>query len=260
MNTYLVVQVKERETVTPLQRKKYITSLYGERHTTSKETLGFFEKFSYALGYKKHQNNLDYVTPMDVVADMFYTYPDGGTIFEFYIPKGITTAFDVSYSFENGEIGRKWANFLSKVFPELEVDIKVTHELPNREVWLTSYFFKCIENFPVSIETSVDTQLTQSEIANIKKVVKLYKDEPLTFKLVSHYCETCAKRNPDKPFHVELDYWYNNAESEKTAIDLGLKYDGPTCFFCNELIENEEENTCESCKEEFNGKIIMEVN
>lgn len=259
MTTYLVVKVKEKDPVTPLQRKKYITSLYGEKYNTSKEVLGFFQKFSYALGYKKHQENFDYVTPYDIVIDMFYPHLDGETVFDFYIPKGETTAFDNSYSFENGEIGRKWANFLSKVFPELEVSIEVTHELPERSTWLSSYFFKCIEDFPVTIETSIATELNEKEIAGLKKVIEIYKDEPLKFKILQYKCDTCKEHNPDYPIHLSLEYWWNEEESKKNHEKYELKYNGPYCVICGETSQSNGD-LCETCNDELKNKIILEIN
>lgn len=257
MSTYLIVQVKEKEQITPLKRKEYISSLYGKFHEVEK-TMGFLKKFSYALGYKKYEANSKYVTPEDIIQNMFYAYVDGDVIFEFYIPKGETVAFDNSYSFENGDIGRKWANFLSKVFPELEVTIKVSHKIPSRGDALSSYFFKFIQDFPVTIETSISEVLNQNEINKIKKVVEVYKENPLKFKLLQYNCNTCKSNHEDKPIHLELDYWWSEEESKKTHEEIGLEYNGPTCFICSNSVN--EEDLCLSCYANLNGKIIMEVN
>lgn len=258
--TYLVIQVKAPQEITPLERKKYINSLYDDNMSINEKdnSIGFFRKFSYALGYKPY-DDYKYTTPDYLISENLYAYPEGEILFEFFIEKGVTSAYDNSFSYGNGTIAGKWADFLKKVFPQLEVSIYVTKVKPNRETWLTSYFFKSIENFPVSIETSIGEKLNDNELESIKKIVDLFKDYPLKFKLLQYKCSTCEEYDSNSPIHLELLYSYNNAHRKDLAIKNDWNYSGPSCFCCMNSVSLDED-LCENCKKELKNTIIMSVN
>lgn len=209
--TYLIVRVETNEAIESLKRKDYINSLYDTTNSYINEdgSIGFFKKFSYSLGFKPYDGHY-HITPDRIISDNFYAYPKGDIMFEFYIKKGVTTSPDDSFSYGNGTIARKWANFLSKIYPHLSVSIHVNQDLPSRKILLTSFLFKSIEESPVTIETSISEELNEDEIQSLSEIVKLYESYPLKFKLLQFHCSTCEGYDSESPIHLELLYSYND--------------------------------------------------
>lgn len=245
---YIVVQLKSSDDIEPLHRRKYVDSLYDKSSHVGEVKLGFISKFSNALGFKKY-DNFEYGVPKTIISENIFAYPKGDNIIEFYIERGNTVAHDNSFEYNNPLLAYKWADFLKKIFPELDVSVKKSSCKPGRKESLTSHFFTIVEEYPMSSDTSLDTKLSKDEIDSIKEILTLYKDPQLKFKLFQFECSTCKEHSEKFPIHLELDV---SIDRSKDKVNYKRK-----CYNCN--IESEEE-LCVDCSVILENKIILSVN
>lgn len=265
---YVIVRLLSRSEISPLEKKEYMDSLYDNynyQYVEGKRFLGFLTKFSNALGFKPYNtakfNGEYFKTPNETLSQSIYGYPFGNVICDFFIEKGTTVAADKSYSYDNEEIAHKWVAFLRKVFPELTVELAEADVKPSREVWLTSYVFKSMDSYPITVECSLDAMPTKEEIQAVESVIRLFEHFPLKFKVLAFFCKTCEENNPEYPIHFEVEYWHNEEKRKQNDLEYRGVYNGRTCFFCTEsILEDQDSDTCVDCKEKLEGKVLLEIN
>lgn len=246
---YLVIKLKSSENLKPTVKKKYINSLHDETTFVNELKSGFITKFSNALGFKKY-NSFEYETPKNIISNNLYAYPTGDVIVEFYIKKGKTVAHDDSFEYENYTIGYKWANFLKKIFPELEISIEKKFNKPGRKESITSHFLILLEVYPMCAETPLENKLSKDEIKAIEEMLNIYKKSYLKYKLFQYECSTCKSYNEKYPIHLELDISMDKSKKENNINK---------CFNCN-IEQDIDKEFCEECEELFKDKIVLSIN
>lgn len=197
---FLVIQVNSN-TLDIHGKKAYINSLYEKRDFVVKP--GFIDKFSKAIGFI---SGSDY-TPEDLLVENLDTYFEGETFMEFYIPKEGTIAQETSngaISISHEDLAIKWTKFLMKIFPELRVNLIEKKKVSSREAFIASTVFKSIEEYPVTIDLSIESPLTNEEILVLRSLF-LNLNYNLTYRVLEYECDVCSDRDSSNPIHIEIE-------------------------------------------------------
>lgn len=243
-NKFYVVTLFAQNEVSTATKKNYIDKLWGVDYNSPDKKLGFIEKFSNALGFK----NVDIEdSPAQLLFKGIYAIPKGQIVAEFFIP--------IKYA----ETGVKWESFLNKIFPDLKTKNQVVYGKPNRITWLKSFVFSAMDNFPVTVECSLDKPLAEEEIAEILEIVEMLKVDTMYYLGLMFKCKTCASYNPDTPWHFEIDYHYTIDETNKSRKEMDLQPLLPRCLSCLDDTIGEDVEFCEKCEDGLKDKILFKL-
>lgn len=217
---YYVLFVKPKKQLSIKEKRKFIDSFVGDPFSFN-EKLGIIEKFAKATvnSFVKEEET------KKSIFDAFVATPFKETICSFY------------FSQNEIEIAKKWEKFLKKVYPELETFTDGSFEKPSGFELLLSYIYTNIQEFPVTLETSIDSKLDKNQLQQVKTIVEEMKEDNMYYVCRQFKCSVCKERNPEKPIHFEIDYHYK----PKTKGHPECKKCGGVLYF----------NECEICENSY---------
>lgn len=220
MYKYIEILLKAAWPVNHMKRKEYLRSFYG---SCQAHRFGMVDKFVKAVGYNdifedmvsqypvilpaKVQSPDDYTTPEQLLKQGLHIDLNPFNVVKFVVPLGKEEHPDKRFSYSHKTLCKKFAEFLAKVYPELTVEMKLLKDYDvSLQDFALDYFYQCmdVDGTPYTAEFSSHRLLESQEIYTVEKTLKeLYK---FPFKITQNYCETCAERHADHPYHVEVEY------------------------------------------------------
>ena len=215
---FVKISICGDEHVTHAQRKAYLRSMFG--HDKNK---GSIFKFASAHGYRpvmfdffaeggvindpKVPSPEDYINPCAMLYRSIRADTDGNNIAQFILPAEHIAHPVAAYSYDGEMIGHKFAKFLKKVYPQLNIEVGSvdSDELDVAEFALDFFYTNLdFENPHYTVEFSSHRLLTDDEIERVYRVM----DGATKYKwhIEQFECETCRSYHPDSPYHIMVVY------------------------------------------------------
>ena len=197
--------------ITPMERKKYITSLigaWGQR--------GTIDKFNNAIGFKAvNFDVVEHTFPSDELYPEVYKSPSVAILeaMRVVLEDDIVVCFDVhdenivhpqqKYSYNTREMFSRFVKFVNKVYPEIivtEINPK-KNELVDK---IFRHFYICFaEGDNITTECSSHRLLDEEEKKYILDNLRQITSEKI--EIHQFYCETCASYDENSPYHIEIE-------------------------------------------------------
>lgn len=155
----------------------------------------------------------DFVPPMSMIFKKFIVEYQDNKIASYFIPFGFQNCdkFNKRFSYQQGRMAIKFAEFLKKVYSDINVDIKVSFE-PKYDIdrqimtmFITDAIYQSFEYDGLKVfgEVSSERMLNSNEVIRILKMVK-----DMTGRIVEidqFECETCRSQDPEAPYHILME-------------------------------------------------------
>ena len=198
--------------LTPMERKRYITSLIGEYGK-----LGVINKFNNSIGFKAvsfdpvertfPSNELypdGYKSPSTAILEALRVVSDENTIVYIEFDGGYVSHPQKKYSYGVCDLFDKFFRFVKKVYPDVKIE-KVGKQEKNLLSVVFNHFYLCMaEGDFITAEISSSRLLDEKELEYLKKNLRVITKEKIDIN--QFYCETCAKYDKTHPYHIEIEY------------------------------------------------------
>ena len=220
MYQFIQISLTSDDVVYHEERKNYLRSLWGNHFEHKK---GFIAKFSGAIGFTPvmldYCSNYPYLiepqvetpdsykSPMDMLYNAMWVDLSKHGIVKFVVPFGIEEHPISKYSYNREEVCKKFVNFLSKIYPNLHIEVTYLKSFKySAKTFIQNYFYQSMD----FNDNSCTVECSSHRLLTDKEIQKMYKDMEgsTTYKwhINQFYCETCKSYHPDSPYHIEIVY------------------------------------------------------
>lgn len=148
-----------------------------------------------------------YNSPKEMLFNAMWVSMGKYGILKFVIPIGTESHPNSNFTYDRVEIANKFANFLRKVYPDLQIEVSYLEKFKySVKTFVLNFFYQSM-NFTEDIYT---VECSAHRLLNEKELQKIYRDMDgaTTYKwhIEQFFCETCKQHHPDAPYHIEVVY------------------------------------------------------
>ncbi len=220
MYKYIQISLKAKSSITHSERKSYFDSLWGCYMDKKK---GSILKFCNAIGFKPVIADIctnypyiegpivkspdTYISPNMMLYKALWVDLSNKGILKFVIPLGVEEHPNSVYTYDREEISHKFVQFLSKVYPDIDIEVSYLKSFRYTvKSFVLNLFYQSMNfnDIHYTVECSAHRKLTDKEIDQIYKDMANATD--YNWHIEQYYCETCKSYHSDCPYHIEVVY------------------------------------------------------